>query len=335
MPSARYAPSVRRRPLGTTGLTVTPVGLGLAALGRPAYIDVGRDEDLGGVRDPAAMEARTHEVLDAAYAVGVRYLDAARSYGRAERFLATWLAARPAAATDVTVGSKWGYTYVADWDPDADVHEVKDHSLDALRRQAPESLSLLGDHLDLYQVHSATLESGVLDDAAVLDELARLRDDHGLVIGMSVSGPGQGETVRRALELGEGSPFRCVQATWNLLEPSAGDALSEAHQAGWGVVVKEALANGRLTSRGDPGVVDALREVGRSRDVTEDAVALAAVLAQPWADVVLSGAVTAAQVGSNAAAADLELDEEALARLAPLALDAEAYWESRSALGWR
>lgn len=326
---------MRRRPLGTTGLTVTPVGLGLAALGRPAYIDVGRDEDLGEVRDPAAMEARTHDVLDAAYEAGVRYLDAARSYGRAERFLATWLAARPAAAAEVTVGSKWGYTYVADWEQDADVHEVKDHSLDALRRQAPESLSLLGDHLDLYQVHSATLESGVLDDAAVLDELARLREAHGLVIGMSVSGPGQGATVRRALELGEGSPFRCVQATWNLLEPSAGEALAEAHDAGWGVIVKEALANGRLTARGDADVVGALRAVGGPRGVSEDAVALAAVLAQPWADVVLSGAVTAAQVRSNAEAAVLDLDDGALARLAPLAVDADAYWEARSALGWR
>ena len=47
---------------------------------------------------------------------------------------------------------------------DAEVHEVKDHSLAALARQAAESRELLGDHLDLYQVHSATLDSGVLED---------------------------------------------------------------------------------------------------------------------------------------------------------------------------
>jgi hypothetical protein len=38
------------------------------------------------------MRTRTFSTLDAAYAAGVRYVDAARSYGRAEEFLAGWLA---------------------------------------------------------------------------------------------------------------------------------------------------------------------------------------------------------------------------------------------------
>ena len=189
------------RPLGSTGLQVSPVGLGLAALGRPAYIDLGRDADLGDDRGVEALERRCHQVLDAAFAAGVRYLDAARSYGRAEAFLASWLRAREVDPAEVTVGSKWGYTYVGDWRMDAEVHEVKDHSLAALTRQARESRDLLGRHLDLYQVHSATLDSGVLADRAVLDELARLRD-HGVVIGLSSSGPGQAATIRRALEVG-------------------------------------------------------------------------------------------------------------------------------------
>src|SRR3712207_4597627 len=197
---------MRTRPLGETGRIVTPIGLGLAALGRPAYITFGRDEDLAGGRDPDAMERRCHEVLDAAYAAGVRYVDAARSYGSAERFLTDWLVTRPHAAADLTVGSKWGYTYVADWRMGVDVHEVKDHSVDALRRQASESLALLGEHLSLYQVHSATLDSGVLDDDAVLDGLRRLRDERGVTIGMSVSGPRQGDVVRRAIELGDAAP---------------------------------------------------------------------------------------------------------------------------------
>ena len=64
------------------------IGLGLAALGRPGYINLGHDADLGVARTPEALEARCHQVLDAAYAGGVRYFDAARSYGRAEAFLA-------------------------------------------------------------------------------------------------------------------------------------------------------------------------------------------------------------------------------------------------------
>ena len=325
---------MERRRLGTTGLEVTPIGLGLAALGRPAYIDLGRDADLD-ARTPEAMERRCHEVLDAAFGAGIRYVDAARSYGDAERFLASWLAARPDAAADVTVGSKWGYTYVADWRVDADVHEVKDHSVGALRRQAPESLALLGDRLALYQVHSATLESGVLDDRAVLDELRRLRDERGIAIGMSVSGPRQTDVIRRALELGDVAPFRTVQATWNLLEPSAGEALAEAHDAGWGVLVKEALANGRLTARGEPEVVTALAPVARRLGATEDAVAIAAAMGNAWADVVLSGAVTPAQVRSNVRAAELALPGDDLAALAEVATPPDVYWERRSTLPWR
>jgi aryl-alcohol dehydrogenase-like predicted oxidoreductase len=316
-------------------LTVTPVGLGLAALGRPAYIDLGRDADLGADRRVAALERRCHQVLDAAFGAGVRYLDAARSYGRAEAFLAGWLETRDLDPAEVTVGSKWGYSYVGDWRMDADVHEVKDHSLAALTRQLGESCDLLGGHLDLYQVHSATLDSGVLEDRAVLAALARLRDD-GVVVGLSSSGPGQADTIRRALEVtADGvAPFACVQATWNLLEPSAGPALAEAGAAGWGVIVKEAVANGRLSPHGSGPETAVLGRVAARHGVGADAVALAAVLANPWADVVLSGAVTPAQLEANLAAVRVELDPGELEELAGLAVPAERYWKDRSALSW-
>jgi len=326
---------VRTRPLGSTGLQVTPVGLGLAALGRPAYIDLGRDADLDADRGVEGLERRRHQVLDAAYDHGVRYLDAARSYGRAEEFLASWLDAQLTDPDEVTVGSKWGYTYVGDWRMDAETHEVKDHSLAALTRQLSETRALLGDHLDLYQVHSATLDSGVLEDPAVLAELARLRDE-GVVIGLSSSGPGQAATIRRALEVtadGVG-PFACVQATWNLLEPSAGPALAEASAAGWGVIVKEAVANGRLTPHGQGPAAAALGRVAARHGAGVDAVALAAVLANPWTDVVLSGAVTPAQLEANLAALRVELTPEDLEELAILAEPPERYWQERAGLSW-
>ena len=326
---------MRLRPLGATGLHVSPVGLGLAALGRPAYIDLGRDADLGADRGVEALERRCHAVLDAAVAAGVGYLDAARSYGRAEAFLASWLEAGGVDPAEVTVGSKWGYTYVGDWRMDADVHEVKDHSLAALTRQLGESQALLGGQLDLYQVHSATLDSGVLQDRAVLDALARLGEE-GVVVGLSSSGPGQADTIRRALEVTAAgvAPFACVQATWNLLEPSAGPALAEARTAGWGVIVKEAVANGRLTPHGGGPAAEALGRVAARHGVGVDAVALAAVLANPWADVVLSGAVTPAQLDANLAADRVELDPGELEELAALAEPPERYWRERSALAW-
>jgi aryl-alcohol dehydrogenase-like predicted oxidoreductase len=326
---------VPTRPLGATGLEVSPVGLGLAALGRPAYIDLGRDADLGADRGVEVLERRCHQVLDAAWAAGVRYLDAARSYGRSEAFLASWLRSRRLDPSEVTVGSKWGYTYVGDWRMDADTHEVKDHSLAALTRQAAETGSLLGDHLDLYQVHSATLDSGILEDRAVLDELTRLRD-RGVVIGLSSSGPAQADTIRRALEIttAGAAPFACVQATWNLLEPSVGPALAEASAAGWGVIIKEAVANGRLTPHGHGPPADALARIAAEHGVGVDAVALAAVLANPWVSVVLSGAVTPAQLESNLAALRVELGPADLEQLTALAEPPERYWKERAALTW-
>ncbi|HET9847331.1 MAG TPA: aldo/keto reductase [Candidatus Dormibacteraeota bacterium] len=294
---------------------MTPIGFGLAAVGRPGYITIGREHDLGTDRSVEALERRSHEVLTGAYDAGIRYFDAARSYGYAERFLASWLKAAGLSPGEVTVGSKWGYTYVGDWHVDAKVHEVKDHSLSALKRQIGESRELLDGYLNLYQVHSATLESGILEDRAVLAALNELRDSE-LVIGLTVSGPRQADVIRRAMavEVDGANPFQSVQATWNLLEPSAGSALAEAHAAGWGVIIKEALANGRLADR--------------------DQVAIAAVLANPWVDVVLSGAVTGEQLASNTRALDVELSEEQVGELRNLAEPADQYWAARSKLPW-
>jgi aryl-alcohol dehydrogenase-like predicted oxidoreductase len=323
------------RRLGSTSLTVTPLGLGLAALGRPQYINLGRDADLGADRSVAAMEQRCHDLLDAAYDAGVRYVDAARSYGLAEAFLASWIDRRRLAPGTVTVGSKWGYTYVGNWQPRATVHEVKDLSCDALTRQLAESRSLLGRHLALYQIHSATLESGVLDDARLLGRLAGLSAE-GIVVGLTVSGPRQPEVIRRALavEVDGTNPFGCVQATWNLLEPSAGPALADAHARGWGVVLKESLANGRLAQPIDRGRADRLDELGRVVGASRAAVALAAALAQPWADVVLMGAVTRHQVQGNLDAQALHLDPADLDALGALVEPPETYWARRAALAW-
>jgi aryl-alcohol dehydrogenase-like predicted oxidoreductase len=325
-----------RQLFGDSNLIVTPLGLGLAALGRPGYINLGHAQDLNERYDVAAMEAHAHAVLDAAWAAGVRYFDAARSYGRAEAFLSSWLHNRQLTPAAVTVGSKWGYTYTAGWQVEADKHEVKEHSLPVLQRQIGESRALLGDFLNLYQIHSATLESGVLTNRAVLDELARLKGD-GLKIGLSLSGEGQAETLYRALDvrLADGRClFDGVQATWNLLEPSAGAALQAAHDAGLGVIVKEALANGRLTPRNDDPHLQPLRQLAAEKGATMDALALAAVLAQPWASVVLSGAATVEHVQANVKALDVVWDEVTAVRLQPLAESPAAYWQTRSELAW-
>ncbi len=323
--------------LGNTGLTVTRLGLGMAALGRPGYINLGHAADLNYNYEVEAMESHAHTVLDAAWQAGIRYFDAARSYGRSEQFLSTWLTTRKITPEQVTVGSKWGYTYTANWQVEAEQHEVKEHTLPVLQRQIAESRAYLGPYLKLYQIHSATLESGVLENKEVIAELARLKVEEGLRIGLSLSGAAQAETLRRALgvRLFNGRPlFDAVQATWNLLEPSAGEALAEAHAEGLGIIVKEALANGRLTSRNPAPEIAPLRQAAAELGVGEDALALAAVLAQPWASIVLSGAATVPHLLANVQALQLPWSDELTSRLSVLAEPPTLYWQTRSRLAW-
>jgi aryl-alcohol dehydrogenase-like predicted oxidoreductase len=277
------------------------LGLGLAALGRPGYLNIGHGAELGADRSVAALRARTHEVLDAAYEAGIRDFDAARSYGRAEEFLGEWLRSRN--PPGVTISSKWGYVYTADWQVDRHPPEVKHHDAATFRRQLEETREHLGEWLRLYQIHSATPESGVLAD----DEVLAAMQETDLPLGVSVSGVSQAQTIDAALEL---RLFDAVQATWNLHERAAEDALRRAAAAGLKVIVKEALANGRLAACDD--------------------VALAAALAQPWATVVLSGAASVEVLRSNLRARDARPPAD----LDRLVEDSAAYWKRRAALSW-
>jgi aryl-alcohol dehydrogenase-like predicted oxidoreductase len=80
-----------------------------------------------------------------------------------------------------------------------------------------------------------------------------------------------------------------------------------------------------------PGPLASLSQrLGRAAD----AVAIAAALAQPWSDVVLSGAVTPGQLSSNLAAVDVALSPDDLSQLAALAELPERYWATRASLAW-
>jgi aryl-alcohol dehydrogenase-like predicted oxidoreductase len=164
-------------------------------------------------------------------------------------------------------------------------------------------------------MHSATIESGVFDNARLIAALSKLRDD-GLLIGLTTTGPRQADTIRRALDvvIDGRHLFQAVQSTWNLLEPSSGPALADAHDAGWGVIVKEALANGRLAN--------------------QDQLAIAMALRQPWADIVLSGAVTVEQLQSNLQALNMSPASDIIERLQRSAESPEAYWSQRAARRW-
>lgn len=328
------------RNFGKTGLMVTPIGLGMAALGRPGYINLGHASDLSQQYEIEAMEANTHQVINAAWQAGIRYFDAARSYGRGEAFLGNWLKEKEISFGEVTIGSKWGYTYTANWQVKAENHEVKEHKLPVLQRQWRESEENLSPFLKLYQIHSATLESGVLDNKEVLNQLIKLKQD-GIKIGLSLSGESQKQTLQKALGIDTDGVllFDAVQATWNVLEPSVGKELQHASDLGMGVIIKEVLANGRLTTRNQEqdfkSKMDMLQSMADKYETSIDALAMAAALQQQFTDVVLSGAATVEQLQSNIKALHVDLDiEEADHLIEELAETPGQYWQTRKQLEW-
>jgi aryl-alcohol dehydrogenase-like predicted oxidoreductase len=98
------------------------------------------------------------------------------------------------------------------------------------------------------------------------------------------------------------------------------------------------LANGRLTERNDDPSLAPKRQM-LTKDAARfgnrlDALALAAVLAQPWADVVLSGAANVDQLKSNVAAQGVQWDKDASHLLDALIESPPGYWNTRSGLAW-
>lgn len=324
---------------GHSELTTSRLGLGLAALGRPGYINLGHQEDYGDGKTIADMQNRAFAVLDAAWKAGIRYFDTARSYGKGEAFLGAWLQDRGIQTDAVLIGSKWGYTYTADWKVEADFHEVKEHSLERLAQQYPESRELLGDYLKIYHIHSATRESGVLENGEVIKRLGALKAS-GLLIGLSLSGPAQADTLGRALEIFVDGQllFDSVQITWNLLESSSTARMVEAKSAGLGVIVKEALANGRLTDRNQAPTFQEkkkrLESLAATYEMGLDALALAVVLEQDFVDIVLSGAAQVNHLEANLKSTEVAKIAEAEALMEVLRENPEQYWKTRKSLEW-
>lgn len=317
---------------GATQTNNSRIGLGLAALGRPGYINLGHQIDLLGDYDVENMEQRTHQMLDLAFEKGINYFDTAQSYGKAESFLGNWLQQNP--NKSVAVGSKWGYYYTANWKIDAEAHEIKDHSLDRFLNQWPESKQRLSPALKLYQVHSATFESGILKNNAVLNELAKIKAE-GYTVGLSLSGTQQSEVLDEALSIKiDGQAlFGSVQATYNIFEQSAKESLEKAYDNGLEIIIKEGLANGRLTARYDhlPSIIT---EIAHNHQVGEDAIALAYILQKEFPAIVLSGASTPEHLLSNLKASTIYLEQKEMKALDQLKRTPAEYWSERKSMDW-
>ncbi len=313
------------------------LGLGLAAIGRPGYINLRHHDDLPD-KSVEGMEKQAHLLLDKAWNLGVRYFDMARSYGNAEAFMSSWLKKNTEKATEIRVASKWGYVYTADWQVDAEHHEIKYHTLENYRNQIDESKQLLGTNLNIYQIHSATLESGVLENVEVLKSMSRLKQE-GINVGLSLSGANQTQVLETAMkvEIDKVPLFDVVQVTYNILEQSLTPALKDLGDHVL-VVVKEAMSNGRLASYQhqyiDHERGNVLTELSKKLEVSPDQLALSFVLNQPFIDIVLSGASNVAHLESNIEASKIKLDSSVMNTLESLSELPKEYWKTRGSLDW-
>jgi len=312
------------------------LGLGLAAIGRPEYINIREhpDED----KAESSYRERAISILEFAYQKGIRDFDTAASYGKGEQFLKDWYQEKK--YSDVRLSSKWGYTYKANWEIGyKGPHEVKEHSLDKLQEQWSKAAELLPG-LKIYQIHSATFESGVLHNKEVLDELHRIKSATGIRIGVSVSGANQKDVISAAanIKVGGKDLFDSFQVTYNILDTSTHTVLHGLLEKGKTIIVKEALANGRILQnktypRYEP-LYKVLDEIATGYGVGTDAIALRFVMDHLKPSLVLSGAATKLQLNANLKALSIQLSPEEIASLKKFSTEAEAYWLERKELNW-
>lgn len=311
------------------------IGLGTAAIGRPQYINLRQEA----VDDFSLAEFRKHGklILNEAYRNGIRYFDTAPGYGLAEQLLIDWI--QEYGYKDVEIASKWGYTYVANFNPSAKIHEVKEHTISKLNQQWEQSKNLLP-YLSSYQIHSATFESGVFENKQVLNRLGELKANHGLLIGLTTSGPNQAAVIQQSLEteIGGETLFDVYQITYNLMDQSlleVGELLQAKKKR---MVIKEVLANGRIFPNAKyhhyAGLYKQLQILAEKYEVGIDAIALRFCIDSIKPYKVLSGASNEGHITENLMANKFELEEKELSKLQQFSVAPEHYWLERKRMNW-
>ena len=214
---------MQSRPLGTTGLEVTPIGFGAFKIGRNQGIKYGSDYDL-------PTESRAGELLDEVLDLGIRYIDTAPAYGTSEARIGQALAGRHEACL---VSTKVGETF-------CEGESRYDFSAEATRLSVARSRERLGrDVLDLVLVHSDGNDLSIQEQTDVVGTLQQLKAE-GAIRAIGFSGKTV-EGARRALAWAG-----VLMVEYHVEDPSHGEVMHEARQRGVGVIVKKGLASGRL-----------------------------------------------------------------------------------------
>ena len=215
---------MKLRPLGSTGIDVSPLGLGTVKIGRNEQVKYPHGFDI-------PDDAHVSELLDLAWDLGINFIDTAPAYGTSEQRLGRLLPRRD----DWVIMTKVGEIF-------ENGRSRFDFSAECTRRSVENSLrSLRRDTLDVVLVHSDGNDMDVINNAAALDTLDTMKRE-GLLraYGMST------KTVEGGLWIVENADV--VMATLNLETDAELPVIERAHALGKGVVIKKGLQSGHAAS---------------------------------------------------------------------------------------
>lgn len=218
---------LERRPLGNTGLQVTFIGFGA--------LEVGRDWGLGDAeqrRRPAEEDAG--KTLNAVLDLGVNLIDTARAYHESEARIGKYVAHRRA---EYVLCSKCG-------EHSDEPRTYYDFSYGAVAESIDLSLRLLRTEvIDVMQIHFGPDPQKVLEEGETVRAM-REAQEAGKVRFLGAS-PGM-DVLQRCILSGD---FQVLQIGYSLLDQSAHDLITLAHEKGIGVLIRSGLAAGWLTPR--------------------------------------------------------------------------------------
>ena len=312
------------------------IGLGTAAIGRPLYINVKENKS----SEPFSLsnfKANGIKVLNDAYHKGIRHFDTSPGYGLAEELLVGWLEKKN--DPSITVSTKWGYTYVANFDPNAKKHEVKEHSLNKLNEQWEFSKKLLP-YLKVYQIHSATFDTGVLDNKEVLKRLHELKKENNFIIGLSTTGHNQNDVLEKGLsvQVENETLFQSFQSTFNILDQSVLKFKSQLQNLSGPFIIKEALGNGRLIPNANfseyQNLYKFMQRLAEKYNVGVDAIALRYCLESFPEAMVLSGTDNIIHLEANLKTNQFHLTTSETEQLNAFGISSSNYWQERKELTW-
>ena len=309
------------RPLGRSGLNVSPVCLG------------------GNVFGWTIDQAASFPILDAFLAGGGNFIDTADAYstwvpghsgGESETILGAWMAARKN-RSQVILATKVGNKMGDGGQGLSRTHILKSVE-DSLRR-------LQTDYIDLYQSHVDDSETPLAETLEVYDELIQ----SGKVRAIGASNY-TGARLSEALDLSTAkhlARYECLQPFYNLIRRSGYESDLEpvVTARNVGVIPYSSLASGFLTGKyareaplpetkrsggvqtrymADDGaweVLGRVQTVAQARGVTAAQVSLAWLIARPSITAPIASATSLTQLADILAAASLSLTPAEIAIL--------------------